>query len=285
MEYSSASSSMPLRRHQLAARRRSTGTRPGLVAFQLRQQHVAEQVMVAEPLAPLVQRHQQQIGPGQILQRRRGPGPVQHRLAQRPAHPLQHRGPGQEHPLPPGDPGQELRLHILAHQPVATAGGDRRAAGRAAFPEALAPRDTARPATPRSAGAAPPPPPHPAPPQPRAAAQTPPRRSATGHRGRSPESCPRRAAAPSAAAARPGRRTPAASRAAHDRPAPTARPGIRSCAARAHHPRRAPPASVIAGNAAPSRGTTSRAPSSPGRRVRRTPARRPAGTASSASAI
>ena len=75
MEYSSASSSMPLRTYQPAARRRSTGIRLGTLAFQLRQEHVAEQVMVAVPLPPLVQRHQQQVGPGQIGQGRRGPGP------------------------------------------------------------------------------------------------------------------------------------------------------------------------------------------------------------------
>ena len=106
------------------------------LAFQLRQEHVTEQVVVAVPLPPLVQRHQQQVGPGQIGQRRRGSGPVQHRLAQRPAHPLQHRGPGQEGPLPRGDPGQELRLHVLADEPVIPGDGDRRGPGRAAFPQA-----------------------------------------------------------------------------------------------------------------------------------------------------
>ena len=91
--------------------------------------------MVAVPLPPPVQRHQQQVGPGQLRQGRGGPGQLEHRLAQRPGHPLQHRGPGQEHPLPAGDPGQELRLHVLAHQPVIAAEGDRRARQRAALPQ------------------------------------------------------------------------------------------------------------------------------------------------------
>ncbi len=91
--------------------------------------------MVAVPLLPPVQRYQQQVRPGQIRQGRPGPGQVEYGLAQRPGHPLKHRGPGQERPLPAGDPGQELRLHILAHQPVIPAEGDRRARQRAALPQ------------------------------------------------------------------------------------------------------------------------------------------------------
>jgi hypothetical protein len=91
--------------------------------------------MVAVPLAAPVQRHQQQVRPGQIRQRRGRAGLVQHRLAQRPAHLLQHRGPGQEHPVPLGDPLQELRLHVLANQPFRAAERDRRRPYRAAFPQ------------------------------------------------------------------------------------------------------------------------------------------------------
>ena len=109
------------------------GHQVGLLAVQLRQEHVAEQVVVAVPVAPPVQRHQQQVRPLQVGQGRGGPGQLKHRVAQWPGHPLQHRGPGQEYPLPAGDPRQELRLHVLAHQPVVTAEGDRRARDGAAF--------------------------------------------------------------------------------------------------------------------------------------------------------
>jgi len=80
--------------------------------------------MVAVPLAAPVQRHQQQIRPGQTRQDRGRPGLVQHRLAQRPAHPLQHRGPGQEHPLLRRDPRQKLGLQVRADQLVLA--GERR---------------------------------------------------------------------------------------------------------------------------------------------------------------
>jgi len=104
----------------------------GLQPFQLREQHVAEQVVVAVPLAAVVQRHQQHVGSGQFGQHRSGAGQFQHRLAQRPGHALQHRGPGQELPLGGGDPGQELRFHVLGHEQIATAerpARDRQAAG------------------------------------------------------------------------------------------------------------------------------------------------------------
>ena len=107
----------------------------GLTAVQLGPEHVAKQMVVAVPLPPPVQRHQQQVRPLQVRQRRAGPGQVEHRIAQWPGHPLQHRGPGQEYPLSAGDPLQELRLHVLADQPVVTAEGDRRARERAALPE------------------------------------------------------------------------------------------------------------------------------------------------------
>jgi hypothetical protein len=61
------------------------------------------------------------------------PGQFQYRLVQRPGHRLQHRGPGQEQPLPLRDPRQELGLHVLADQPVITTEGDRRRPERAAL--------------------------------------------------------------------------------------------------------------------------------------------------------
>jgi hypothetical protein len=71
MDYSSASSARPLLRHQAAPQHRGLAE---LQAFQLGQQHVTEQVVMAVPLAPPVRRHQQQVGPGQVRQGRVGPG-------------------------------------------------------------------------------------------------------------------------------------------------------------------------------------------------------------------
>ena len=91
--------------------------------------------MVAEPEAAPVQRHQQQVRPHQLGQLGRGAGLIEHRFAQRPAHPVEHRGPGQELPVPRRDPPEELRLHVLAHQPVIPAERVLRALDRAAFPQ------------------------------------------------------------------------------------------------------------------------------------------------------
>jgi hypothetical protein len=76
----------------------------GLEPFQFGQEHVAEQVMVAVPVAAPVQRHQQQVGAGQLGQGRGGAGHLQDGFAQRPGHPFQDGGPGQEHPVPRRDP-------------------------------------------------------------------------------------------------------------------------------------------------------------------------------------
>ena len=106
---------------------------PGFPALQLGQQHVAEQVVVAIPLPLPVQRHQQQVRLGQIGQGGTRSGQVEHGLAERAGQPLQYRGPGQELPLPPGDPLQELRLHVLGHQPVPPAKRHHRTRQRAAL--------------------------------------------------------------------------------------------------------------------------------------------------------
>ena len=61
----------------------------GLQALGLREQHVAEQVVVAVPLSAPVQRHQQQVRPGQESASAAADPGGQHRLAQRPGHPFQ----------------------------------------------------------------------------------------------------------------------------------------------------------------------------------------------------
>ena len=97
-----------------------------LLAVQFRQQHVPEQVVAAVPVSPPVQRHQQQVRPLQLRQGRHRTARAEHRIAQRAAQAPQHRGPGQERAVPAGDPRQELRLQVLAHQPVVAAERHRR---------------------------------------------------------------------------------------------------------------------------------------------------------------
>jgi hypothetical protein len=105
----------------------------GFQPFQLGQQHVAEQVVVAVPEAAPVQRHQQQVRASEFYQGGVGLGQAEHRFAQRPAHPLEYRGPGEELPVPRRHPCQELRLHVLAHQPVIPAERVFRVSERAAL--------------------------------------------------------------------------------------------------------------------------------------------------------
>ena len=85
---------------------------------QLGAQQIPEQVVIAVPLVPPVQRDQQQVGPLEGHQHRARPCGAEHRVAQRPAHPLQHRGPGQERHLVLGQPGQQLRPQVIGHKPV-----------------------------------------------------------------------------------------------------------------------------------------------------------------------
>ena len=106
----------------------------GFAAFQLGPEHVAEQVMVAVPLPAVIQRHQQQVRPGQLGQRCGGSGKVQRGFAQRAGHAVEHRGPGQELPLTGGDQRQQLRFDILAHELVIATERGRRARQRAALP-------------------------------------------------------------------------------------------------------------------------------------------------------
>jgi len=60
-------------------------------------------------------------------------GQVQRGFAQRAGHAVERRGPGQELPLTGGDPRQQLRFDILAHELVIAAERGRRAWQRAAL--------------------------------------------------------------------------------------------------------------------------------------------------------
>ena len=68
----------------------------GLFLLQAGAEQVGEQVVVAPPAADLIQRHQEQPGPLDLLQQRLAPGPAGDRVAQRTGQPFQHRGLQQE---------------------------------------------------------------------------------------------------------------------------------------------------------------------------------------------
>ena len=128
------------------------GHQAGLQAVQLRQEHVAEQVMVAVPLPPPVQRHQQQVRPLQIGQDSRGPAAprVPHRTAIRTCAPAPRSGSGTPAAAGRSGPGTPTPCtRSPAGHPRRTK-PRRSPAGRP--PAGRAPPGTDRPAIPRSAG-------------------------------------------------------------------------------------------------------------------------------------
>ena len=95
-------------------------------------------MVVAVPLPPPVQRHQQQVltGPARPGTRRR-PGQVEHRLAQWAVHAVPVPRPGSGTPARAGRiRARKLRLHVLADQPVVAAEGDRRSGQETSSPQA-----------------------------------------------------------------------------------------------------------------------------------------------------
>ena len=241
--------------HQAAARRRRTGARPGSRRASSARacrgtgdgSGTTRRGCPAAPAAGSTRPdHQDRPRPGQ----------VQHRLAQRPAHPVQHRGPGQEHPLLAGDPRQQFRLHVVAHKPVVAAEGDRGSGS-----ELPSRRDSAARYSPagqpsvrrcRSAMSS-------SPSAIARGAQQPAASSRVSARSAGPISAirpsARSRATRSGGVARPGEHQ-AARRQARHRPAPTARPGTPGYAAGARHPGPAPPARSSTRTPSSSRGTT-----------------------------
>ena len=91
---------------------------PGLASLELGPQQLAEQAVVAVPGTAAVQRDHQQVRVLQRLQDPARPLGVEDRVAQRPRHPLQHRGAGQEDHLLRRELGQQLRAQVVGDEPV-----------------------------------------------------------------------------------------------------------------------------------------------------------------------
>ena len=118
--------------HQAIARRLSAGTIVRLAALELVAQQLAEQVVVAIPLAPPVERHHEAVRALERLERARRPRRLEHGVAQTAAHAIQHRGVLEELRLGRRQPGQELEAEVLGHEPVVA--GEARGARRARRP-------------------------------------------------------------------------------------------------------------------------------------------------------
>ena len=87
---------LPPRREQLTRPRVEVAFELGLAAAELDPQHVGEQVVIAVLLTRGVQRHDEQVRPGELLEHRPGTRSFEHRIAARPVEVLQHGRPGQE---------------------------------------------------------------------------------------------------------------------------------------------------------------------------------------------
>ncbi|MDP9207529.1 MAG: hypothetical protein M3O65_03335 [Actinomycetota bacterium] len=91
---------------------------PRLPAVELHAEQLREQVLIAIPLAPIIQRNQEQIGAFQLLQQPRRPLRLQHGVAQRAGQALQDRGAQQEPPDGVRLAGQHLRAQVVGDMAV-----------------------------------------------------------------------------------------------------------------------------------------------------------------------
>ena len=98
----------------------------GLALAQLGAKELLEQPVVAVPLAPAIERNQQQVGPLQRLQESARARSADDRIAEGAAHALEHRRPRQERHPPARDARQQLRPQVVGHQAVITAEGEPR---------------------------------------------------------------------------------------------------------------------------------------------------------------
>ena len=90
----------------------------GVASLELVPQQLAEQVVVAVPLALPVEWHHEAVGALERRERGRGPRGLEHRVAQAAAHPVQHRGVHEEPGLGFRQARQELVAEVLRHEPV-----------------------------------------------------------------------------------------------------------------------------------------------------------------------
>ena len=90
----------------------------GLAPLELASQELAEQVVVAVPLASPIERHDEAVRAHERLERRCGLRGLERRVAEAAAHPLEHRRVREEPGLGLRQPGQDLEAEVLRHQPV-----------------------------------------------------------------------------------------------------------------------------------------------------------------------
>ena len=104
--------------HQSIARRLSAATRSGSVCSSSVSQQLAEQMVVAIPLAPAVEGHHKAVRTPERLERARGPRRLEHCVAQSGRHAVEDRGVREEPRLDRRQPRQELVTEVGRDKPV-----------------------------------------------------------------------------------------------------------------------------------------------------------------------
>ena len=90
----------------------------GLTTLQLGAQQVAEQVVIPIPLAVAVECDEQKVRMRERFEGRTGTGAVEHRIAERPAHSIEHGRSSQERDFGIREIRKQFGAEILRHQPV-----------------------------------------------------------------------------------------------------------------------------------------------------------------------
>ena len=93
----------------------------GLLLLQAGAEQIGEQMVVAPPAAHLIQRHQEQARPLDVVQHRLATSPAGDRIAQLPRQTLQHRGLQQERTHLPGLAVEDLISQVVQHEAMAAA--------------------------------------------------------------------------------------------------------------------------------------------------------------------
>ena len=99
----------------------------GLPPLQLRAKKVPKLAVVPVPGAPPTDRYEEQVGLCERLQPVGRPGGLEHRVAERPGHPVEHRGSREEPHVLPAQPGEVLEVEEVGHEAVVAARVARRA--------------------------------------------------------------------------------------------------------------------------------------------------------------
>jgi hypothetical protein len=86
-----------------------------LAVAKLHAQQLGEQVVVAVPLAVVIQRRQEQVAAFQLAEQLAGPLRLEHGVAHRARQPLQDRGPHQKRPDLLRLVGQDLGAQVVGH--------------------------------------------------------------------------------------------------------------------------------------------------------------------------